>query len=520
MNETEIKRATLKDTDKHSTPSSPQALAQRLTNNALYLIAAYVIYFVSTIILVREAIRYLGADAYGVWAFASSLLALFLLFNLGIDIAVKKFLAEYKRKRKSEEIASILGTATIFFVCLVIPSSILLFGVLILFLPLSQLATTEIFLQFVLLLVFSFIIDFFSRLIGAIIEGVQNFKLVGIAKISSATVTLVLSLALLTMGFNLLSLPLGYLIGALIGLLVNLVYIVNKKLEIRFKVSKAWLAVLLQFGVSILIIRIGSQINLEWGKIVITLFLSLEQVTFYDIGNRLNWFIWVIPTMALPALLPASSELSIENNIVIRRIFLVGSKLVLTLSIFLFVFTFIMADQIIALWVGPAFSSTSALIFQILAVAFCTNIAIQVGITLLLGTNKKRVITHWTLFNAVLAVVLSLILTHFFGIIGVAFGISFSWTISNVALGIYCCMEFNIPKSQFMKICVLRQLFAVIVAIIPTILIRYFMGVGISNLILSFVLSSTIYFVLMLLMKVIEKRELALLRNFFTGRSI
>jgi O-antigen/teichoic acid export membrane protein len=303
--------------------------------------------------------------------------------------------------------------------------------------------------------------------------------------------------------------------GAVFGLGIYIGYIAYQTSNIHFglRTNRRWAILLLQFGFSVLIIRFSGLVNLEWGKMTAGWFLSLDEVTLYDVGNRLNWMLWMIPAIALPILLPASSELDVDRKPIVSQVFLVGSKLVLTPSIFFFMFGWVMADQIITIWIGPAFATQSALIFRVLAIGFSTNIAIQVGTTILLGTNRKRILAKWCSADAVFSIVLSFVLTPIFGLVGLLAAITIPWTITNIALGERCCKELDVSVGHFIAYCVRRQVLAGGVAVLPALLVKLFIASDPLSLVVAFALGLGIYTGAILMMKVVGLKELSLLRG-------
>ncbi len=77
--------------------------------------ANFVVPTVLTIVVTPIVVHYLGADYYGIFVLAGSLMAFISLVDLGIAPALMKFVSEYASKHELSEINALMGVSLVFY---------------------------------------------------------------------------------------------------------------------------------------------------------------------------------------------------------------------------------------------------------------------------------------------------------------------------------------------------------------------------------------------------------------------
>lgn len=353
--------------------------------------------------------RYLGANDFGLYSYAISLVALFALFsNLGIDDLV---IRDIVSKSNSEKI--ILGTAFV----------MKFFGSLCTFL---LVILTAVFLtndsQTFFLVAILAGACFFScfSVVGLSLQAHVRAKFLVLANTLSSLAYLVLFLSLLYEGENL------YLIASLsvfqavfLGLALLSVYrlVGGKVLLWRFNYALA-LSLFKQAWPLILSMGLVS-VYMSSDKILIKHFLGNVPTGEYSIASKLSEASYFIPTAILASVMPAVVKIRDNEEHYYSRLQSIFNLMVL-LAIIVAVPTTIFSEQIVKLLFGEQYINSAHIL----------SIHVWVGVLVYLGTASgkwmvieglSKLYFYRSLIGVVINVVAGVVLIGQFGVVGAAY---------------------------------------------------------------------------------------------------
>jgi O-antigen/teichoic acid export membrane protein len=188
------------------------------------------------------------------------------------------------------------------------------------------------------------------------------------------------------------------------------------------------------YGIKLQISQIGALISFRVDKLIVSRFLGVASVSFYEVSSRLTSFMRALPLVMISALIPATSELGARNDRTrILQAYLLASKYVAMLTVAMTAFLVVEAQSVLTLWLGEGFER-SVIIVQILAVGYGANIlggaASQTGA----GVGRPEFDMRSTVLMSILNPALGVLLVQRFGAAGAAAGTSLAFIASTVYL--------------------------------------------------------------------------------------
>ena len=187
------------------------------------------------------------------------------------------------------------------------------------------------------------------------------------------------------------------------------------------------------YGTKMQICNFAVMVHSQADKIILSHFLGLSFVTFYELGQKAANAVRTFPMLLLTALVPAVSELDAGNDQErMMRLYHRGSKYVSLMVFPLIFFSIIVARNVFDLWVGNGFG-LAVLAFQILVIGYGINVLTGMGTSLVRGIGKPEYETRYAVLALVTQLVLSIVLVQVVGYRGVLISVLFTAVINSVA---------------------------------------------------------------------------------------
>jgi O-antigen/teichoic acid export membrane protein len=223
-------------------------------------------------------------------------------------------------------------------------------------------------------------------------------------------------------GYGLLGLVINTAIIVAITNIINIIAAFKILPELRitlFAFDKKTFRMLFGFGIKRWITSIEEIVLFQTDKLLISHFLTLSLVGFYQLGSAAINKVRLLALMALPAIVPAASELdAMRRREEIIRLYLKGTKYMFGLSIPVFTFLFASAHLIMFIWMGQGYHA-SALVIQLMAASIIVMNFSAVGSAIAVGIGRPEFQMEAAAGQAILNIALSIILIIKIGFIGV-----------------------------------------------------------------------------------------------------
>jgi O-antigen/teichoic acid export membrane protein len=390
---------------------------------------SYVVTAVIGFLLAPFVVHALGNTGYGLWTLVLSLIGYFGLLDLGIRSSVGRFVARHLALRDDRSVNCIASTAF----CVLGAAGVLAFVV-------TVVATVFFFDKFhvearfytsgrIALLIAGFNMACLLPLgvFSSILVAMERFDVLSRITIIGELIRAAATVAVLKSDFGLV----GLATTALVITVAEYVAmgLAAKRLHVPLAIHPRFLdfqtlKTLAGFGIYRFIWIIANQLIFYSDSLVIGLYLSAAHITFYAIAGSLIDYGRHTVSLVTDTLFPAATRMDANNDLAgLRELWLVGTKLALTVALPVCIGFFFLGGQFITLWMGSGYRS-SAVILIVLTLPLITGLPQYVSALILAGMAKHKVLAYFALAEGVANLILSIILVQKMGVIGVAWGTS------------------------------------------------------------------------------------------------
>jgi len=413
------------------------SVSQKIVRNTIYNAIGHFWGILVALGLIPYIIGHIGIERYGVWAIIGVLTGYFGLLDCGIRTSFVKYIAEYYAKKEYKNINQVVNTGLIFylsFAVMVITLAFFIINPLLRFFKIPQALYSEA--VFILLLgIILFAVSSALSVFGSIQGGLQRMDISNKLAIAISIPNIVGTIFFLERGYGLSGLMINNAIVLLISSVANIIIAFKLLPKLRVRPSlfnKETFKKLFSFGYKLQASKIAVLIGTQMDKLLITYFLNLSLVTFYQLGSNIINLTRSIPVLIISAIVPATSEIYARKEIgKLQELYLKSCKYLVVLALPLTFFITINASLIILCWVNAQYEK-SVLVVQILAIGYFLNIFTGPGNLVLQGMGKPEYQMRASLIHCTLNLFFSIILIIKFGYIGVIVGTTLALSIGAV----------------------------------------------------------------------------------------
>jgi len=396
-----------------------------IARNTLINLIGQAIPLLVGVLTIPYVVHGLGTDRFGLLSLAWVVLGYFTIFDLGLGRATTKFVAEALGKGERDQVPQILWTAVSFQLVLGLVGAVVLFEITdllverVLNIPPQLIGEAKDTFHLIALSVPLVLVS--SSFRGAI-EAAQRFDLVNAITIPSSTLTFLLPVVGLYLGFGLpgiVALILLARFGTLIAFIVINFRIVPQMR--RFSGSFALFFRLFSFGGWVMISSIVGPFLVYLDRFLIGSILTISAVAYYAAPYEVVTRLWIITASLTLTLFPAFSSLEGAKDRQRVGIYFARSiKYVLITSGPIVVLIAIYAKDILQLWLGSDFAIESTFAMQILVVGVLVNSLAHTPFALLQGTGRPDLPAKFHVIELPIYIGMAWVLVNEFGIAGAA----------------------------------------------------------------------------------------------------
>lgn len=397
------------------------AIAERLVRNTLFSTAGQVVSLAVGLALVPYMLSVLGAEQFGVWIILAVATTYFSLLDGGVSASFIKHLAEAHTLGKAQRRNDIIATGWLFyclFSLLIVAAGVALEKSLMGLLSITGDITTVYWGVLAIFAVRSTFVVYRSMLYA-----LQRLDVLNKIEIGTVLFNAAGTVILLKAGHGLQGVVTAALATAVLHVTAETVMAHRLCPGLAFAPHRASLRTfrpLFRYGIQLQASRCAELIHLHVDKLILAHFLGLAQVTMYELGSKIAGLTRTLPTVLLPAILPAAATLEAERKRVqLLHLYERGSKYLAAAALPLAGFTLLSAQAIIDLWLGPGDYGGAVLAVRVLAVAYLFHLLTGMGLAVARGIGIVQYEMRALTVSAVLNVVLSLLLVTRYGLPGV-----------------------------------------------------------------------------------------------------
>lgn len=420
------------------------------------------------VIAIPFVVRGLGTERFGLLSLAWVFLGSFSIFDLGLGRATTKFVAEALGKGEHEKVPPLVWTAVTVQAFFGIFGGLVLFGITpflvesVLNIPpnlISEAKTT-----FYLLASFVPVILISGSLSG-VLEAAQRFDLVNAIRIPTSTMTYVLPLVGLFIGFNLPGIIALILMAKFVGFAAFTALNLHELPELKkYSGSFTLFPRLFSFGGWVMMSNTFGPILYYLDRFFIGTFLTMEAVTYYTAPFEMTSRLGIISGSLVMTLFPAFSALGITHREKLQQIYVRSIKYLLLSIGPIVLILMIFAEDILQLWLGADFAQQSTLVFRILLIGILVSLLAPISYGLFQGLGRPDIISKTYIVCIPLNIGLVWSLVQAMGITGAALSFALRALAETVIFFIIASRLIHLPYSS-LKDNGLRRSFGVFLAL-------------------------------------------------------
>jgi len=429
-----------------------ESVGKKIVRNTIYNSIGRIWLMLVNLLLIPYILHKLGVQVFAVWSLVFVVANYLGVFDFGIRTSFTKYIAEYHTKEDSDSINAVINSGIIFYLTfsLIIIALVFLiqpFIISLLKIP-ESIYNESAFAILGMVLVFSLNNTF--SIFDAVLNGLQRMDIQNKIMIFASFFNITGTFFFLETGWGIRGLVINYGIVSLIIILLNIYFSHLLLPSIRFgwsRVNKEIFKKLFNYGIKMQVCNLAAIIYTQVDKIILSHFLGLSYVTFYELGQKAANAARMFPILLISALVPAVSELEAKNDKEkLRELYERGSKYV-SLVVFPLIFlSVIVASDLINIWIGDKFS-LAILSFQVLIIGYGINVLTGMGTSIVRGIGKPEYETKYAVLTLVMQLTLSLVLVQVLGYKGVLISV----LVTAVVVSIYFLSTFHKLLKQDLK---------------------------------------------------------------------
>jgi O-antigen/teichoic acid export membrane protein len=372
-------------------------------------------------------LHHLGDDAFGLWVLVFSLTGYYGLFDFGIRSSIVRYVAQFKATGEKDNLNRFINTS----LCTYGGTGLVLLMVTIggsfYVDSLFRIPAALHWDAKVLFLVVgtAVALGFPLSVFAGVLEGLQKFNWLSLTQAGYNVARAVLIVVALKRGGGLLTIA---LISMILNLCTYAVYfaVVQRELAVRFAlryVDRASFRKMVSYGSITFVATIASQLRFYSDATVIGIFIGSAAITYFSIGWKLVAYSSNVTQSMAQIFTPMSSQFNATGDTErLRRILVMGNRACALIVLPISAALIILGKSVIEVWVGAKYVPIAYTVLVLLIVSESTQMAQSASGKILFGMARHRTAAFVWLAEAVVNLILSIVLLHYYGVIGVAIG--------------------------------------------------------------------------------------------------
>ena len=431
-----------------------------LTRSSTMLVVEKVVGLVATLLITPFLIRALGTNDYGLWILILSVLGWFSVLDLGLPLAVQRYITIALEKGDSRTVNTVFSTSMMLFTSIGV---LAVLGMLLLaefpqFLGVSieDHPTVSMALTFLSVKV---LWDFMMNAFHGFFAGLLRFDID--ANISSLN-NITKSLMILTFvpALNIKGAVYATILADVLSNLLKIYYSKRLYQPLRFGLSFVKVSEirrLFHFSKHVVAIGIARTLNVKSAPFIIAQILDLRSVALYSIADRLVAHAQSFALSISITFGPLFTK-KVARGESVNQLFANVSSINMFAVSAIFLPLLALGSSFIGIWVGVDFAAAYPIVVILVLVLICRFVSVSVR-QVLLAQENHQLLSVVQLIGAILNISFSIVLAKKYGLIGIALGSAIGAVTADVLLSLVLLKHYN----DFKVTPVLRTLVVTIV---------------------------------------------------------
>ncbi|MCP3873083.1 MAG: oligosaccharide flippase family protein [Desulfobacteraceae bacterium] len=389
--------------------------------NAIYGILGYIFPIALLIFSTPYVVYKLGVEQYGVWAFVIAIVGTFGVINFGLGDATIKFVSQYHAQKDKIAVSQVANTTfSIYLISATVGCLLLcLFGPEIA----SRFKSNTLFQPVIFYIAgLMFFVNTLMSVFSAIAKALERFDLLNIINIVMYAAEIFISVLILAFDGTLNQMLVGILTVYTIRSIIFFFLTRHLLPYLKWRIDFSRFREVFSYGFYSMVELIGSIAQSQMDKILIAFYCPISMLAYYQVPMQIANKIQGLLASASNSLFPLTSSLSAQQGQEkMCQVFFFVGRMIIGILLIGFIPSYLLAYELIDLWMGPSFALKSFEIFRIQLIAISLMSMGIVGYYTLKGIGKNNYIAYVSIISGVFVLICNLLMLPTFGIIGAAY---------------------------------------------------------------------------------------------------
>lgn len=434
--------------------------SQQIKYGAVLSYVGIVVYILIGLLYTPWMIKVIGKDDYGLYTLAYSIVALF-VFDFGISAAIQRFVAKYLAEGSKEKVNHCVSLVYRLYLYIDVAIFIVLAAVFFLipyiYRELTAVQISRLEVVFVMAGLFS-VVSFPFIPLNGILSAHEKFVQLKTCDLLSKVLTVSINVVCLFCGGGLYALVLTNVLVGVFVIILKFV-IVRKLSDIKVQFGyydKHEMRSLLSFSGWTTVVALCQRCIFNIAPSILGMFAGAAVIAVLGISISLEAYTYTFACALNGLFLPKISRILYDKGDILPLMIRVGRIQIHTLGIILIGF-FVVGNDFIMAWLGSGYEDAYVCTLLLITPAFMLLPADIADQTLIASGNVKyRAFVF--LIMAVVNIPLSVVMTKYYGLVGLAFSIFIAYMVRNVALYYVYYAKLNINIFEFVHKSYLKML--------------------------------------------------------------
>lgn len=479
------------------------ATVRRIAKNTAFLTASSLIQKLLSLFLVIYITYQLGVEDFGIYSFAFSFVLMFTILG---DFGISTWLVR-SVSRNLNGASVFLGQSLVLKLILGLVTFLLIMGTMIILNFLDPVQYSFTIIIYVLLAGCSMLLDSLAGLLRGIFSAFQKMEYEFIVNNLYKITLVVLSFAILFLGFGLFELFLVAVFASLINLLSSIFFVLRKftmpKIDFDFSNYKSVIFASYPFAVLAIFMSIYASVDVT----MLSFFRGNVEVGYYSAANRLIFTLGFISSAFMTSLFPVMSSFYGKAKEKLPLLVEKSFKYLLIIVLPIAFGTTLLAGRIISFIYPTTISndfSPASIALQILVWYSVLSFLNLIFIMVLQSTKYEKNIVKVVVFSVLSNIIFNLFLIPLYGFAGAAF----STVLSEI---IFFILAYSQTSKNIHKINILEILYKPLIScLIMVVFIQFFFFL---NLVILVIASGAVYFLILFLLKTLDAEDIGIFKK-------
>jgi O-antigen/teichoic acid export membrane protein len=256
-------------------------------------------------------------------------------------------------------------------------------------------------------------------------------------------------------------------------------YIISKHfpdITVRMRSATRSMALeLLKFGSRNSVIAICGTVAFNADTLIIGLLLPVSNVTHYAVASKLTNLVRTVATKPIDVLTPAYAHShALKDTGRQFRLYTESVATALALALPFVVVLCVFGDRIINAWMGPGHGASYPVLVT-LALVLALQLQGHANFAIMTATERNVLLMKVVVVGAPVNVLLSVIFTHTFGLLGPALGSLVTVAILDaVILPLRTCKDFGFSYREYLSYSIIPMLMPTCVTLLLAVIMRHY----------------------------------------------